>query len=164
MSNPHHVDLTDLIFSLHLSLFFANATIDYHNFWEVLWSVGVTNFILKFIFMGFKCLILLVPCPLMTYRRRVSENQNIIWFALLNLNECVLHRICSVFPKGQWYMLIEEVGQLYQVIAPVPLWFRYLVSYDEIDTSVGLTLGILLALLYLIMKVRTVVITGYFWN
>ncbi|NP_998393.2 E3 ubiquitin-protein ligase RNFT1 [Danio rerio] len=109
--------------SLYRCLFFANATIDYHNFWEVLWSVGVTNFILKFIFMGFKCLILLVPCPLMTYRRR-----------------------------GQWYMLIEEVGQLYQVIAPVPLWFRYLVSYDEMDTSVGLTLGILLALLYLIMK------------
>ncbi|XP_050976915.1 E3 ubiquitin-protein ligase RNFT1 isoform X1 [Labeo rohita] len=109
--------------SLYRCLVFANATIDTQNFWEVLWSVGVTNFILKFFFMGLKCLILLIPSPLMTYRRR-----------------------------GQWYMLIEEVGQLYQVIAPVPLWFRYLVSYDEMDTSVGLTLGILLALLYLIMK------------
>ncbi|XP_016085204.1 RING finger and transmembrane domain-containing protein 1 [Sinocyclocheilus grahami] len=109
--------------SLYRCLIFANATIDSQNFWEVLWSVGVTNFILKFFFMGLKCLILLIPSPLMTYRRR-----------------------------GQWYMLIEEVGQLYQVIAPVPLWFRYLVSYDEMDTSVGLTLGILLALLYLIMK------------
>lgn len=54
-------------------------------------------------------------------------------------------------------MLIEETGQLYQVIAPVPLWFRYLVSYDEMETSVGLTLGILLALLYLIMKVCTII-------
>ncbi|XP_042588575.1 E3 ubiquitin-protein ligase RNFT1 isoform X2 [Cyprinus carpio] len=109
--------------SLYRCLIFANATIDSQNFWEVLWSVGVTNFILKFFFMGLKCLILLIPSPLMTYRRR-----------------------------GQWYMLIEEMGQLYQVIAPVPLWFRYLVSYDEMDTSVGLTLGILLALVYLIMK------------
>lgn len=54
-------------------------------------------------------------------------------------------------------MFIEEMGQLYQVIAPVPLWFRYLVSYDEMDTSVGLTLGILLALVYLIMKVCTII-------
>ncbi|KTF87691.1 hypothetical protein cypCar_00037044 [Cyprinus carpio] len=92
--------------SLYRCLIFANATIDSQNFWEVLWSVGVTNFILKFFFMGLKCLILLIPSPLMTYRRR-----------------------------GQWYMLIEEMGQLYQVIAPVPLWFRYLVSYDEMDTS-----------------------------
>lgn len=50
-------------------------------------------------------------------------------------------------------MLLEEVSQVYQAIAPVPLWFRYLVSYDEMDNSVGLTLGVLLALLYLIMKV-----------
>ncbi|XP_051971611.1 E3 ubiquitin-protein ligase RNFT1 isoform X1 [Xyrauchen texanus] len=109
--------------SLYRCLIIANPTIDFQNFWEVLWSVGVSNFIVKFVFMGLKCLILLVPSPLMAYRRR-----------------------------GQWYMLIEEVGQVYQVIAPVPLWFRYLVSYDEMDTSVGLTLGILLALIYLIMK------------
>lgn len=50
-------------------------------------------------------------------------------------------------------MLLEEASQVYQMIAPVPLWFRYLVSYDEIESSVGLTLGIILALLYLIMKV-----------
>lgn len=61
----------------------------------------------------------------------------------------------SCCPQGQWYMLLEEVSQVYQMIAPVPLWFRYLVSYDEIESSVGLTLGIMLALLYLIMKVCT---------
>lgn len=71
-----------------LSLIFANATIDSQNFWEVLWSVGVTNFILKFFFMGLKCLILLIPSPLMTYRRRVSMICNIIYFAALNQNEC----------------------------------------------------------------------------
>ncbi|KAI7792998.1 E3 ubiquitin-protein ligase RNFT1 [Triplophysa rosa] len=109
--------------SLYRCLVFANPMIDSQNFWEVLWCIGVTNFIVKFVFMGLKCLILLVPSPLMAYRRR-----------------------------GQWYMLLEEASQVYQMIAPVPLWFRYLVSYDEIESSVGLTLGIILALLYLIMK------------
>ncbi|XP_051972943.1 E3 ubiquitin-protein ligase RNFT1-like [Xyrauchen texanus] len=118
-----HVFYTFNTQSLYRGLIFANPTIDSQNFWEVLWCVGVINFIVKFIFMGLKCLLLLVPSPLMAYQRR-----------------------------GQWYMLIEEVGQVYQMIAPVPLWFRYLVSYDEMDNSVGLTLGILLALLYLIMK------------
>lgn len=50
-------------------------------------------------------------------------------------------------------MLTEELGQVYQAIAPVPLWFRYLVTYQEIDGTLGLTLGVLLALVYLIMKV-----------
>lgn len=109
--------------SLYRCLIFANPTIDFLNFWEVLWCVGVTNFTVKFAFMGLKCFILLVPAPLMAYRRR-----------------------------GQWYMFLEEVSQVYQAIAPVPLWFRYLVSYDEMENSVGLTLGVLLALLYLIMK------------
>lgn len=109
--------------SLYRGLIFANPTIDFQNFWEVLWCISVTNFVVKFVFMGLKCLILLPPSPLMMYGRR-----------------------------GQWYMLLEEVSQVYQMIAPVPLWFRYLVSYDEIESSVGLTLGIMLALLYLIMK------------
>ena len=50
-------------------------------------------------------------------------------------------------------MLTEELGQIYQALAPVPLWFRYLVTYQEVDGNTGLTLGVLLALVYLIMKV-----------
>lgn len=50
-------------------------------------------------------------------------------------------------------MLTEELGQVHQTIAPVPLWFRYLVTYQETEGTPGLTLGVLLALLYLILKV-----------
>lgn len=50
-------------------------------------------------------------------------------------------------------MLTEELGQVHQAMAPVSVWFRYLVTYQEVDGTPGLTLGILLALLYLIMKV-----------
>lgn len=53
-------------------------------------------------------------------------------------------------------MLTEELGQAHQAMAPVSLWFRYLVMYQESDGTPGLTLGVLLALLYLILKVRSV--------
>ena len=62
--------------------------------------------------------------------------------------------IIMVFLQGRWLMLTEELGQLYQAQAPVPLWFRYLLTYQEVeDGATGLTLGVLLALLYLILKV-----------
>ncbi|XP_076876527.1 E3 ubiquitin-protein ligase RNFT1 [Brachyhypopomus gauderio] len=109
--------------SLHYCLILFSPHVNPLDFWEVLWTVGVTSFIVKFLFMGFKCLILLLPSAVMVYRRR-----------------------------GQWYMFIEELSQVYQVIAPVPLWFRYLVSSQDVDGSVGLTLGVILALLYLILK------------
>ncbi|XP_017572952.1 E3 ubiquitin-protein ligase RNFT1 [Pygocentrus nattereri] len=109
--------------SLYYCLILINPHVEHLDFWEVLWAVGVTSFIVKFVFMGFKCLILLLPSPVMVYRRR-----------------------------AQWYMFIEEISQIYQVIAPMPPWFRYLVSSLEVDGSVGLTLGVLLALLYLILK------------
>lgn len=50
-------------------------------------------------------------------------------------------------------MLTEELGQIHQAMAPVSVWFRYLVLYEEVEGTPGLILGIVLALLYLIMKV-----------
>lgn len=43
------------------------------NFWEVLWIVGVTDFILKFLFMGLKCFILLVPSFIMSFKSKVRK-------------------------------------------------------------------------------------------
>ena len=56
--------------------------------------------------------------------------------------------------QGKWFMMTEEVGQVYQAVVPMPTWFRFLVTYQEMDGRTGLTLGILLALGYLILKVR----------
>ncbi|TNN77008.1 RING finger and transmembrane domain-containing protein 1 [Liparis tanakae] len=109
--------------TLHYCLITLSPTIEPLGFWEVLWAVGITNFIIKFIYMGIKCLILLLPSSLVTYRT-----------------------------QGRWVMLSEELGQVHQATAPVPLWFRYLVTYQEVDGTPGLTLGVLLALLYLILK------------
>lgn len=54
------------------SLIFLSPTIEPLGFWEVLWAVGITNFMIKFLFMGIKCLILLLPFSLVTYRVQVS--------------------------------------------------------------------------------------------
>ncbi|NXP18498.1 RNFT1 ligase, partial [Scytalopus superciliaris] len=109
--------------SLYYSLIFLNPTVDFMNFWEVLWIVGVTDFILKFLFMGFKCFILLVPSFIMSFKS-----------------------------KGYWYMLLEELCQYYRMFVPIPVWFRYLIAHGELDSVLGWTLGILLGLLYLILK------------
>ncbi|TNM84660.1 E3 ubiquitin-protein ligase RNFT1 [Takifugu rubripes] len=109
--------------TLYNCLIFLSPTIEPLGFWEVLWAVGITNLIIKFLFMGIKCLILLLPFSLVTYR-----------------------------VQGRCLMLTEELGQVHQAMAPVSVWFRYLVTYQEVDGTPGLTLGILLALLYLIMK------------
>uniref|UniRef100_A0A8C8BGF4 E3 ubiquitin-protein ligase RNFT1 n=1 Tax=Otus sunia TaxID=257818 RepID=A0A8C8BGF4_9STRI len=109
--------------SLYYSLIFLNPTVDFMNFWEVLWIVGVTDFILKFLFMGFKCFILLVPSFMMSFKS-----------------------------KGYWYMLLEELCQYYRMFVPIPVWFRYLIGNGELDSVLGWSLGILLGLLYFILK------------
>ncbi|XP_074969496.1 E3 ubiquitin-protein ligase RNFT1 isoform X2 [Phalacrocorax aristotelis] len=109
--------------SLYYSLIFLKPTVDFMNFWEILWIVGITDFILKFLFMGFKCFILLVPSFAMSFKS-----------------------------KGYWYMLLEELCQYYRMFVPIPVWFRYLIGYGELDSVLGWTVGILLGLLYLILK------------
>ncbi|KAL6059095.1 hypothetical protein STEG23_024088 [Scotinomys teguina] len=109
--------------SLYYSLIFLNPTLDQLSLWEVLWIVGITDFILKFFFMGLKCLILLVPSFIMPFKS-----------------------------KGYWYMLLEELCQYYRIFVPIPVWFRYLISYGEFGNVSRWSLGILLALLYLILK------------
>lgn len=56
-------------------------------------------------------------------------------------------------------ILIEELGQLYQFAAPVSLWSHYLISYQEADGFFGVTLSILLALFYFILKVKSTKLT-----
>ncbi|XP_045346606.1 E3 ubiquitin-protein ligase RNFT1 isoform X3 [Leopardus geoffroyi] len=59
--------------SLYYSLIFLNPTLDHSSFWEVLWIVGITDFILKFLFMGLKCLILLMPSFIMPFKSKLLD-------------------------------------------------------------------------------------------
>lgn len=72
--------------------------------------------------MGLKCLILLVPSFIMPFKSKVY-----------------------------WYMLLEELCQYYQTLIPIPVWFHYLINYEEFDNVTRWSLGILLVLLNLIL-------------
>uniref|UniRef100_A0ABM5END8 E3 ubiquitin-protein ligase RNFT1 n=1 Tax=Pogona vitticeps TaxID=103695 RepID=A0ABM5END8_9SAUR len=109
--------------SLHYSLILLSPAADFTNLWEVLWIVGITDFVLKFLFMSVKCIILLLPSFVMSFKS-----------------------------KGYWYMLSEELCQYYRTVVPVPVWFRYFVGLKELDGALGQSFGVLLALLYLILK------------
>lgn len=110
--------------------------------------------------MGIKCLILLLPFSLVTYRVQVRGVD--FFTADLSFKICLFRHSFFFFNiallcfQGRCLMLTEELGQVHQAMAPVSVWFRYLVTYQEVDGTPGLTLGILLALLYLIMKVGLV--------
>lgn len=52
-------------------------------------------------------------------------------------------------------ILIEELGQLYQFIAPVSLWSSYLISYQKREGFFEDTLSILLTLFYIVLKVKS---------
>lgn len=67
-------------------------------------------------------------------------------------------------------MLLEELCQYYRMFVPIPVWFRYLIGKGELDSVLGWTLGILLGLLYLILKVCKLYVplklfsTNYNWR
>ncbi|XP_043910469.1 E3 ubiquitin-protein ligase RNFT1 [Protopterus annectens] len=108
--------------TLYLSLIFMNPTLKSQQLWDVIWIVGITDFILKFIFMVCKCFIILLPSFIVSFKS-----------------------------KGQWFMFIEEVCQYYRSLTPLPVWARYLSGYLE-DTSVlGWAYGFLLLLTFLIL-------------
>ena len=65
--------LTPVLFPHASSLIFLGPSIEPLGFWEVLWTVGVTNFIIKFLMMGTKCLILLPPSSLLSFRSQVES-------------------------------------------------------------------------------------------
>lgn len=50
-------------------------------------------------------------------------------------------------------MLLEELCQYYRMFVPIPVWFRYLIGYGEPHSVLGQSLGTLLGLSYLILKV-----------
>jgi hypothetical protein len=58
-------------------------------------------------------------------------------------------------------MLLEELSQYYRTFVPMPVWFRYLISYGEFGNVTRWNLGILLALLYLILKVSSIINLGH---
>ncbi|KAM8866060.1 E3 ubiquitin-protein ligase RNFT2 [Synchiropus picturatus] len=103
---------------LHNSLIFVMPNLNHFDFFDLIWTVGITDFVLKFFTIGLKCLVLFLPKILLAFKSR-----------------------------GKVYLLIEELSQLYRALVPIQLWYKYIMAEDP-PTSyfLGATLIIIYSL------------------
>ncbi|XP_057182541.1 RING finger and transmembrane domain-containing protein 2 isoform X1 [Triplophysa rosa] len=105
---------------LHNSLIFAKPNIDSFNFFDLIWVVGITDFVLKYFTIELKCLVLFLPKMILAFKSR-----------------------------GKFYMLIEELSQLFRALVPIQLWYKYIMGEDP---SNSYFLGAMLIIIYSLCK------------
>ncbi|XP_068750112.1 E3 ubiquitin-protein ligase RNFT1-like [Montipora capricornis] len=69
--------------------------------WTVFWCVGITDFVIRYITMALKSMVVIQHRKIIPFRRR-----------------------------GKFYLLIENFSQLYRMLVPVPLWFAFFTDYN----------------------------------
>uniref|UniRef100_F6PN36 Ring finger protein, transmembrane 2 n=1 Tax=Equus caballus TaxID=9796 RepID=F6PN36_HORSE len=104
------------------SLIFLKPNLDTLDFFDLLWIVGIADFVLKYITIALKCLIVALP-----------------------------KIILAVKSKAKFYLVIEELSQLFRSLVPIQLWYKYIMGDDS---SNSYFLGGVLIILYSLCKVR----------
>ncbi|PNF42611.1 hypothetical protein B7P43_G01282 [Cryptotermes secundus] len=98
---------------LYLSLVFIPPYTQPLSVWDVLWIVGVTDFVLKLVTIILKVSIAALPVFLLPYQKR-----------------------------GKCYLFLETTSQLYRSLAPIQPWLYYLLeSHQGTDKVVGVFLS-----------------------
>ncbi|KAJ7993685.1 hypothetical protein DPEC_G00257240 [Dallia pectoralis] len=105
---------------VHILLAFAKPNINCYDFFDLIWAVGITDFVLKYFTIGLKCLILFLPKILLAFKSR-----------------------------GKFYLVIEELSQLFRALVPIQLWYQYIMGEDP---SRSYFLGALLIIIYSLCK------------
>ncbi|CAH2295958.1 RING finger and transmembrane domain-containing 2 isoform X1 [Pelobates cultripes] len=105
---------------LYYSLIFLKPNLEGLDFFELIWIVGISDFVLKYITVSLKCLVLSLP--------RI---------------------VLAVKSKGKFYLLIEELSQLFRSLVPIQLWYKYIMGDDPSSTYF---LGGILIILYSLCK------------
>ncbi|XP_038149587.1 RING finger and transmembrane domain-containing protein 2 [Cyprinodon tularosa] len=105
---------------LHYSLIFAKPNLNSFDFFDLIWAVGITDFVLKYVTIGLKCSVLFLPKMIMAFKSR-----------------------------GKFYLLIEELSQLFRALVPVQLWYKYIMGEDP---SNSYFLGAALIIIYSLCK------------
>ncbi|KAM9329972.1 E3 ubiquitin-protein ligase RNFT2 [Gastrophryne carolinensis] len=90
---------------LHYSLVFLKPNLEGMDFFELMWIVGISDFVLKYITVSLKCLIVALP-----------------------------RFVVAVKSKGKFYLLIEELSQLLRSLVPIQLWYKYIIGDDPSST------------------------------
>ncbi|XP_029685008.1 E3 ubiquitin-protein ligase RNFT2 isoform X2 [Takifugu rubripes] len=104
----------------NIVLIFARPNLNSYDFFDLIWVVGITDFVLKFITIGLKCFVLFLPKILLAFKSR-----------------------------GKFYLLLEELSQLFRALVPIQLWYKYIVGEDP---SNSYFLGAMLIIIYSICK------------
>nr|XP_022919831.1 RING finger and transmembrane domain-containing protein 2 isoform X2 [Onthophagus taurus] len=98
---------------LYLNLIFIRTYESSLKVWDLLWIVGVTDFILKLITVVVKIFVTLMP-----------------------------HKIIAFQKRGKTYLFIEAISQLYRSLAPIQPWLFYILeSYEGPEKIVGVFLA-----------------------
>ncbi|KAM9821671.1 E3 ubiquitin-protein ligase RNFT2 isoform 3-T4 [Syngnathus typhle] len=105
---------------LYNSLLFSKPNLDTFDFFDLMWAVGITDFVLKFVTVGLKCFVLVLPGIFLAFKSR-----------------------------GKFYLLIEELSQLFRALVPIQLWYKYIVGEEP---SASYFLGAALMIVYGICK------------
>jgi len=69
---------------------------------ELLWIVGVNNFVLKFVSVIVKIIVILLPATVLLHRKR-----------------------------GNYFLFIELTSQLHRTLVPIPVWLFYLLDHND---------------------------------
>lgn len=63
--------LIDVLSSFSSSLIFAKPNLGSFDFFNLIWAVGITDFVLKYFTIGLKCFVLFLPKILLAFKSRV---------------------------------------------------------------------------------------------
>jgi hypothetical protein len=91
----------------------------YLDLWNIMWTLGITDFVIRFLTMVMKCFIL-----------------------------CVCKQCLPARRKGKYYMLLEQMSQCYRMLVPVTVWVSFFFAYhDKVSFLLALIFVALYALL-----------------
>ncbi|KAM3826212.1 E3 ubiquitin-protein ligase RNFT2 isoform 1-T1 [Vipera latastei] len=105
---------------LYNSLIFLKPNLERLDFFDLMWMVGITDFVLKYLTIALKCLVVALP-----------------------------KIILAMKSKGKFYLVIEEISQLFRSLVPIQLWYKYIMGDDP---SSSYFLGGSLIIMYSLCK------------
>ncbi|XP_034026782.1 RING finger and transmembrane domain-containing protein 2 [Thalassophryne amazonica] len=105
---------------LYNSLMFSRPSLNSFDFFDLIWAVGITDFVLKYVTISLKCFVLFLPKILLAFKSR-----------------------------GKFYLLIEELSQLFRAVVPIKLWYKYIMGEDPSNSYL---LGATLIIIYTLCK------------
>ncbi|KAH0625416.1 hypothetical protein JD844_014913 [Phrynosoma platyrhinos] len=107
-------------YAVPILLIFLKPNLEKLDFFDLMWIVGISDFVLKYLTIALKCFIVALP-----------------------------KIILAVKSKGKFYLVIEELSQLFRSLVPIQLWYKYIMGDDP---SGSYFLGGILLIMYSLCK------------